>query len=94
MLGMVDTEHYGYGELYNEINMNTGGITPGIKRISPMSRIRPWCGRDWGIQVRTLEDKIGYSFRMIEEILFSSTWDRKNGCRKLSRSWNPGFRPS
>ena len=29
VLGYVDTEHYTYGELFNEINANTGGIYSG-----------------------------------------------------------------
>lgn len=70
VLGMVDTERYGYGELYNEINMNTGGITPGI---SVFAGKDPEKARGaLGIQVRALEDKIGYSFDMMEEILFTS----------------------
>ncbi len=27
MLGMLDTENYGYGDLFNEVNMKTGGIS-------------------------------------------------------------------
>lgn len=71
VLGMVDTANYGYGELYNEINRNTGGITPGVSLFpneSDSARVKA----AFGIQIRTLYDKIGYSFRMIEEILFTS----------------------
>ena len=31
VLGYVDTEHYTYGELFNEINANTGGINCGVE---------------------------------------------------------------
>ncbi len=30
VLGYVDTEHYTYGALFNEINANTGGIYSGV----------------------------------------------------------------
>ena len=31
VLGYVDTENYTYGELFNEINANTGGINCGVE---------------------------------------------------------------
>ena len=76
VLGMVNTEHYGYGELYNEINMNTGGITPGIS-LFPDENDSAKIRAALGIQVRTLYDKIGYCFRMIGEILFTSDLDQE-----------------
>ena len=82
VLGMVDTEHYGYGELYNEINMNTGGITPGIS-VYPNEQDSSLVRAGLGIQVRTLEDKIGYSFRMIEEILFSSNLGQEKRLQEI-----------
>ncbi|MFI3209360.1 MAG: insulinase family protein, partial [Eubacteriales bacterium] len=30
-MGMMDTEHYGYGELFNEINVHTGGIMTSLE---------------------------------------------------------------
>ena len=30
VLGLVSTEHYSYSELYNEINLLTGGIAPAV----------------------------------------------------------------
>lgn len=71
VLGMVDTENHSYKELYNEINMNTGGITPGIS-VFPNESNADLLRAGFGIQVRTLYDKIGYCFDMIEEILFTS----------------------
>ena len=71
VLTMVDTEHFTYKELFNDINMNTGGIVPGISlypHVSDGKRIRI----AFGISIRTLEDKIGYSFDMVREILTSS----------------------
>lgn len=82
VLGMVDTEHFGYGELYNEINMNTGGITPGIS-VFPNEGNSSLVRGAFGIQVRTLEDKIGYSFRMIEEILFSSNLKQEKRIQEI-----------
>ncbi len=74
VLGMVNTEHYTYGDLYNEININTGGITPGISMF-PDTKDNQNVKLALGIQVRALEDKTEYVFRMIEEILFTSKFD-------------------
>lgn len=71
VLGMVDTKNHSYKELYNEINMNTGGINPGIS-VFPNESDADLLRAGFGIQVRTLHDKISYCFEMIEEILFTS----------------------
>ena len=71
VLTMVDTEHFTYKELFNDINMNTGGIIPGIStypHVTDGKKIRV----AFGISIRTLEDSIGYSFDMVREILSSS----------------------
>ena len=71
VLGMVNTQHYSYGEFYNEVNRNTGGITPGIS-VFPDESDSSLLKVAFGIQVKTLCDKLEYSFQMIEEMLFAS----------------------
>lgn len=71
ILTMVDTEHFNYKELFNDINMNTGGIIPGIS-LYPHAVDREKMRIAFGISIRTLEDGIGYSFDMVREILTSS----------------------
>ena len=36
VLGYVDTENYTYGELFNEINANTGGINCGVEVLTEL----------------------------------------------------------
>lgn len=76
VLGMVDTARYGYGELYNEINRNTGGITPGVS-LFPNEKESGRVKAAFGVQIRTLYDKIGYAFEMAEEILFTSNLEQE-----------------
>ena len=38
VLGMVDTQHYTYGDLYNEINIRTGGINASVNTYSEQAR--------------------------------------------------------
>lgn len=82
VLGMVDTEHYSYKELYNEINMNTGGITPGIS-LFPDESDSALLRASFGVQVRALEDKVDYCFRMIEEILFTSNLKQEKRLKEI-----------
>ncbi|MBQ6322139.1 MAG: insulinase family protein [Lachnospiraceae bacterium] len=74
VLGMVDTERFGYAELFNEINLNTGGITPGISLYADTDDSRK--GKmALGVKVRTMPDKTGYALDMIGEILLTSNLD-------------------
>lgn len=74
VLGMVNTEHYTYQDLNNEINMNTGGISAGLN-VYPVlpdgKKIRAFSG----IRARVLYDKLPYVFEMAEEILFHSVFE-------------------
>lgn len=73
VLGMVDTEHYTYQELNNEINGNTGGITAGISMYPDPSgdRVRAFAA----LRASVLYDKIPYAYEMAREILFTSSFD-------------------
>ena len=71
VLGYVDTEHYDYGDLFNEINARSGGILFGIsvftdskdnQKFTPMA----------GIKAKSLYKDIPFVFEMIKEILKTS----------------------
>ncbi len=68
VLGMMDTEHYRYQDLNNEINMNTGGISAGIS-VFPLMKEEGKLRAFAGMRARVLYDKIPYAFEMIEEIV-------------------------
>ena len=73
VLGFVDTKDHSYTDLYNEINLNTGGISVTVATIPDMfdnARTK----LTLGVQIRTLFDRIGYCFDMAEEILFTSSF--------------------
>lgn len=82
VLGMVDTQHYGYQDLYNEINRNTGGITPGIS-VFPNEENKELVRAAFGVQVRTLYDKLEYCFQMIREILFTSNVEQEKRLKEI-----------
>ena len=84
VLGMVDTEHYSYGELFNEINIYTGGITPGVS-LYPDTFNSSEGKLALGVKVRTMPDQIGFSMQMIREILLTSDLDMDKRLLELIR---------
>lgn len=71
VLTMVDTEHYTYGELFNEINIHTGGIFPSLTAYPDVERENAYKAM-FEIKAKTLYEKLDFTFGMIEEILFTS----------------------
>ena len=57
VLGYVDTEHYTYGELFNEINAQTGGINCGLQ-VFRIPENDDDCRRMFGIRANFLYDKL------------------------------------
>ncbi len=74
VLGMVDTEHYSYQDLNNEINCNTGGISAGLN-VYPVLEKENTIRAFAGIRARVLYDRLPFAVDMMEEILFASKID-------------------
>lgn len=73
VLGQVSTEHFSYGDLFHEINANSGGISFGLS-VYPVHKGE---GGDkgrrmMGIRAKYLYPQQEFVFRMIREILGSS----------------------
>ncbi len=73
VLGYVDTEHYTYGELFNEINANTGGILCGTEFFQKVKKNEYLAF--FGIRAKALNGKLDFVFDMIHEILLTSRLD-------------------
>lgn len=68
VLGYVDTENYSYGELFNEINCHTGGISPAVNLYGNM-RDRGQFRIMFELKAKVLSDKTDFAFAMMREIL-------------------------
>jgi hypothetical protein len=82
VLGSIDTEHYGYFELFNEINIYTGGITTGstvYTNESDFSRYRI-CHE---VKTKVLYDNIPKAYELICEMLFASKLDDETRIREI-----------
>lgn len=74
VLGCVDTEHYSYQELADEINIHTGGIMPGISFFNPEGDFNnPMMY--FGMRAKALYGSIGRMLELIKEILMYSKLD-------------------
>ncbi len=78
VLGMMDTKHFTYADLNNDINMNSGGIAAGLS-VFPVPHeeegldIRAFTG----IRSRVLVEKLPYALEMSQEILTTCFDDDK-----------------
>lgn len=70
VLGYIGTKNYTYGELFNEINANSGGIMCGIQ-VYNGNEDSPYRGM-LGIKAKALYGDLGFLFDMITEILCTS----------------------
>lgn len=79
VLGVIDTQHYEYGELFNEINRHTGGIGTSIEVYPDVTQVKEKVFQaTFEIKARALYAKIPIAFSMMEEILTTSKlWDEK-----------------
>ena len=73
VLGIIDTENYGYGELFNEINIHTGGIGTSLELYNDVTNIREKVFKaTFEIKGRALYPKLEKTFEMMGEILTAS----------------------
>ncbi len=66
VLGYVDTEHYTYGELFNEINARSGGILFGLQ-VFGNAKDNQDTMHMVGIKAKTLYKDLGFVFEMIKD---------------------------
>ena len=74
VLGMMDTKHYTYGDLYNEINIRTGGISGSISTYTDSSDVKKF-ETAFEISVKVLHDNLSYAFELVKEILTCTKFD-------------------
>ena len=73
VLGIIDTAHYEYGELFNEINMHTGGIGTSLELYSDVTKVREKEFKaTFEVKMKALYEKLPIALEMTEEILTES----------------------
>jgi Zn-dependent M16 (insulinase) family peptidase len=73
VLGIIDTENYEYGELFNEINMHTGGISTSIEVYPDVTRVKEKEFKaTFEVKAKALYSKMPIAFAMMQEIMTKS----------------------
>ncbi len=84
VLGIIDTEHYEYGELFNEINMHTGGISTSIELYPDVTKVKEKDFRaTFEIKSKVLYEKLPIAFAMMKEILTKSNLEDEKRLKEI-----------
>lgn len=84
VLGIIDTERYDYGTLFNEINVNTGGIGTSLELYNDVTNIREKAFKaTFEIKGKALYGKLPVAFDMVREILMESKLDDGKRIREI-----------
>ncbi len=82
VLGYIDTEHYSFLELSNEINIHTGGISTSVETYAKRGDTDDYSMK-FEINVKVLYGSFSKSFEYIEEILQNSKLDDEKRLREI-----------
>ena len=82
VIGLIDTEKYTYGELFNEMNIHTGGITTEVASYTDLRN-----GTDFRVmfevKARVMYDELPAAFGLIREMTEKTKWDDYDRLREL-----------
>ena len=84
VLGLVDTTNYEYGELFNEINVHTGGIKTTAEAYPDVTKVKE---KEFKavlkVKSKALYEKLPVAFDMVREILMESKLDDEKRLTEL-----------
>ena len=84
VLGIIDTTHYEYGELFNEINVHTGGIGTSLELYPDVRHVKEKAFRaTFEIKGKALYPKMDVLFKMMREILMESKLDDEKRLKEI-----------
>lgn len=82
MLGLVDTEKRSYQELYNEINLQTGGVAPAVNVYTNANDLFDY-RLSFDLKVKTFYENLPKAFALAEEILTESVYTNEKRLLEL-----------
>jgi hypothetical protein len=77
VLGYVDTENYSFGELYNEMNIHTGGISSTVNTYVNAKNLNEY-RLTFEVKTKAMYDELKPAFELMTEIMTSSKLDDDN----------------
>lgn len=82
VLGLLNTKNYSYGELFNEINILTGGMAAVTNVYTQVEDIRQ-CNVTLELKVKVLYENLPEAFRLFEEIMLTSDFGDKKRLKEI-----------
>lgn len=84
VLGLIDTNHYEYGQLFNEINAHTGGIGTSLEFYADVTKVeeKEFCA-SFEIKGKALYPQMGILFSMMREILMESKLEDEKRLKEI-----------
>lgn len=82
VLGLLNTEHYSYGDLFNEINLATGGmdaVTNGYSRVDDADR----CTVTLELKTKAFEAQLPQALELMREIMLTSDFTDAKRLREI-----------
>ena len=73
LIGLVSTQTHSYGELYNEINLKTGGITPAVNTYTDADDLSRYTAT-FDMKAKVLYENLEDAFALVSEILIKSCY--------------------
>ena len=84
VLGIIDTTNYEYGELFNEINIHTGGIGTSLELYADVTKVMEKEFRaTFEMKGKALYPKMDVLFSMMREILMESKLDDEKRLKEI-----------
>ena len=84
VLGIIDTNNYGYGELFNEINVHTGGIGTSLELYTDVTKVKEKEFRaTFEMKGKALYPEMDVLFAMMREILMESKLDDEKRLKEI-----------
>ena len=84
VLGIIDTKHYEYGELFNEINVHTGGIGTTLELYPDVTKAEEKAFRaTFEMRGKALYPKVDVLFAMMREILMESKLEDEKRLKEI-----------
>ena len=76
VLGVVDTNNYEYGQLFNEINVHTGGIGTSLEMYTDVTKVHEKVFKaTFEMKTKSLYHKMPVAFEMMREILTQTKFE-------------------
>jgi presequence protease len=73
LIGLVSTQTHSYGELYNEINLKTGGIAPAVNTYTDADDLSRYTAT-FDMKAKVLYENLKDAFALVSEILTKSCY--------------------